>query len=256
MQSSPSADQPNTQPGSRKTAGGSWFPTMRRELAREPERILGVRAGGWLLVGLLAALVALTTALATGSDPVHAADHTVARWGYLLTYRHHLRTGLWTAIATVGQPIILRVIVILTGIFQLCRGRRALGIWLVAVPIAENVIAPLSKHLLNRPRPHWLHPIAVQHSTSYPSGHASGAGMFAAAVTLLALTTARSPATRWGLPIAAIAVALIVSADRIFLGVHYLSDVVGGDLLGIAITVAGWIIMLAVRRRRATGRAL
>jgi undecaprenyl-diphosphatase len=150
---------------------------------------------------------------------------------------------------------VLRVLLVLTGVVQLFQGRRALGVWLIAVPVAENVVAPFSKYLLNRPRPHWLHPIAVEHSTSYPSGHAAGAGMFACAVALAVLTTVRGAAARWALLIGGVVVALVISVDRIFLGVHYLSDVVGGILLGVAITLAAWLVLLMVQRRRAA-RAL
>jgi membrane-associated phospholipid phosphatase len=221
---------------------------------RAPDDVLGLRASAWWLGGLIAALVVLTAVLASAWHPVEAVDHAVARWGYSLTYRHGLRASLWRTVAVVGQPMVLRVLLVLTGVVQLLRGRRALGVWLIAVPVAENVIAPFSKYLLNRPRPHWLHPIAVEHSTSYPSGHAAGAGMFACAVALFALTTARGRAVRWTLIIGAVAVAVVISVDRIFLGVHYLSDVVGGNLLGVAITVAGWLVLLLVQRRRGAAR--
>jgi undecaprenyl-diphosphatase len=207
------------------------------------------RAASSLLAGVLVALVSLTVALAAAWQPLEVVDHTVARWGYLLTYRHDIRSTLWTAIAAAGQPIVLRALLLLAGTFQLWRRRRAVGAWLIAVPIAENLIAPFSKYLLNRPRPHWLHPIAVEHSTSYPSGHAAGAGMFAAAAILLILTTIGSRATAAALAGAAVAVAVVISVDRIFLGVHYLSDVIGGNLLGIAITIAGWLVMLFVQHR-------
>lgn len=115
--------------------------------------------------------------------------------------------------------------------------------WLLAIVVAENVIAPLSKHLLNRPRPQWLHPIAVEHSASYPSGHASGTGMLMLAVALTAGVTL-SGAARYAVTGAALVIGLTISLDRIFLGVHYLTDVVGGNLLGIAIAIGGWLVVL------------
>ena len=39
---------------------------------------------------------------------------------------------------------------------------------------------------------------------------------------------------------------LVISVDRIFLGVHYLSDVVAGNLLGLCIALAGWLLLLRV----------
>ena len=221
----------------------------KRELVRAPDDVLALPTAVWSLLVVLAAFGVVTVMLVAGWGPLHRVDHTVADWGYRLTYRHSLRSTVWTDVASWGQPIVLRVVLVLTGIYQLWRGRRALGVWLVVVPIVENVVAPSSKYLLNRPRPHWLHPIAVEHSTSFPSGHAAGAGMFALAVALVAAVTLRSTLARWAVSAAGLVVALVICVDRIFLGVHYFSDVVGGILLGVAITLAGWLVMLAVRRR-------
>lgn len=44
----------------------------------------------------------------------------------------------------------------------------------------------------------------------------------------------------------ALLVYLVISVDRIFLGVHYLSDVVAGNLLGLCIALAGWLLLLRV----------
>lgn len=223
----------------------STDPSRIRGPVRRPSEVLPAPAAAWFLAVSLVALVVLTGALAVTWGPLERLDHTVAGWGYGLTYRHSSRSTAWTDIARWGQPMVLRVALVLTGICQLWRGRRALGIWLIAVPVAENLIAPFSKYLLNRPRPHWLHPIAIEHSTSYPSGHAAGAGMFAVAVALVVATTVRSRAARWSICVTALLIAITICLDRIFLGVHYLSDVVGGSLLGIAVTIAGWLVMLA-----------
>lgn len=227
-----------------------FLPLRRRPPARPPSQVLTLGSATWSLGVLLAALLTLTMALTAHWHPVETLDHGVARWAYDETYGHAVPTGIWIAVAAAGQPIVLRVLLILTGVYQFWRGRRLLAGWLIAVPLAENLIAPAAKYLLNRPRPHWLHPIAVEHTTSYPSGHAAGAGMFAAAVLLLGFITIRSATVAWVIAASGLLVALAISADRIFLGVHYLSDVVGGGLLGVAITVAGWIAVLILQRRR------
>lgn len=232
------------------TDTGTSTPGRRRELVRAPAEVLSLPATAWWLVAALVALGVVTLLLTVGWQPLHRVDHTVADWGYRLTYQHAFRSTLWNDVAQDGQPFVLRIVLVLIGLYQLWRGRRALGIWLIAVPIVENVVAPASKYLLNRPRPHWLHPIAVEHSTSFPSGHAAGSGMFALAVALVAATTLRSAAARWAVTAAGVVIGLVICVDRIFLGVHYFSDVVGGILLGVAVTLAGWLVMLAVLRRR------
>ena len=74
--------------------------------------------------------------------------------------------------------------------------------------------------------------------------------MFAAAVILLAWTTLAPGLLRRLVTVLAVLVALVIGLDRIFLGVHFLSDVVGGLLLGVMLTLTAWWLVLAAGRRR------
>ncbi|MGI8524547.1 MAG: phosphatase PAP2 family protein [Nocardioides sp.] len=201
---------------------------------------------------MVAAFVLLTALVASSWSPLGSLDQRILSWGYGLTYGHRGRSAWWNDVARYGQPMVWRVLLLALGLAQIRWRRRALGAWLIGIALAETAVGPLMKYLLNRPRPHWLHPIAVEHTTSYPSGHATAIAMFATASILLALATLGSRPGRW----AAIAVTLmlgtVVSMDRIFLGVHYGSDVLGGILLGSSVTFAGWVLMLHVLRRRST----
>jgi membrane-associated phospholipid phosphatase len=212
---------------------------------RQPEDVLSRRHAVMGLTVLVVLFGALTGALALGAAQLDTIDQSVARWGYDLTYGRSGLSAWWRGVAFYGQPIVLRLLMVIIALLVVARGRRwYLAAWLIAVAVAENVIAPLTKYALNRPRPHWLHPITVEHSLSYPSGHATAAGMFLVATTLLALTTTESShRRRVGIATVALVYA-VVSADRVFLGVHYLSDVIGGNLLGAAISLIGWVAML------------
>lgn len=222
--------------------------TSHARLHRPPEQVLSATRGGWLLAALVAALVALTVVVAVGWQPLGSVDDAVARWGYHVTYGHEGRSSFWNAVDFYSEPIGLRVVLVALGLFQAWRRRFALAGWLVGVAVAENFAAPYAKYLLNRPRPNWPHPLAVEHTSSYPAGHAAGVALFTTAIVLLALVTVRSTAGRWAAIGVALAIAVVVSLDRIFLGLHYVSDVVGGILLGMAVVVAGWVLMLKLRR--------
>lgn len=212
----------------------------------QPESFGGIGAtrAGWLLTVAVVLLGVLTIALVLGFDPLDRLDTTVADWGYRATYGHHALSRWWIAVAAYGQPMVLRAALVLIALYFAYKRDWALAIWLLGITVAENLIAPLTKHLLSRPRPDWLHPITVEHSLSYPSGHAAAAGTFTTAMVLLVLAT-MSPGWRRRLTLAfAVLVGFTISMDRIFLGVHYLSDVVGGVLLGAVISLAGWLLML------------
>lgn len=118
--------------------------------------------------------------------------------------------------------------------------RRA-TVQLVLAAALASALARLCQQFIPVDRPfvgelgvHWL-PWVSTHS--FPSAHASTVFAFATAV---AFTT-----RRWSWTLAALAVALLVSWSRIFLGVHFPSDVLGGAVLGFA---CGWLVTRFFRR--------
>lgn len=209
-----------------------------------PIRGLSARRAAWLLAAAAVMLIVLTVALALSLKHPEGLDQEVAGWGYHATAGHSARSSWWVAVAAYGQPMVLRAVLALLALVLAWKRRRPLALWLVGITVAENVIAPWTKRLLSRPRPEWLQPIAVEHSLSYPSGHAAMAGTFAAAVILVALATMSPGWNRRLVVLFALLVYLVISGDRVFLGVHYLSDVVAGNLLGLCISLAGWLVLL------------
>src|SRR5256885_16057510 len=85
---------------------------------------------------------------------------------------------------------------------------------------------------MDRSRP-TFNPIAYSLGPSFPSGHASTAAAFFAAAALL-LSRGRRPHVAAGLGGSAVAIAVGVAASRVFLDVHWASDVVAGLGLGWA----------------------
>jgi undecaprenyl-diphosphatase len=105
---------------------------------------------------------------------------------------------------------------------------------------ASGGIGELLKRAFDRPRPPLVDPavhplVAVPRSFSMPSGHAATA--FAAAVAVGIV----HPRLRWPL----VGLASLVALSRVWLGVHYLSDVLAGAAIGTAVAVAGWLAIRA-----------
>ena len=99
-----------------------------------------------------------------------------------------------------------------------------------AAEVMTSVSSTVLKMLVGRPRPPdgLVHPVG----SSYPSGHAAYAG--ATCVALVLLFTAPGPRRRWWWAAAALATAGM-AWSRTYLQVHWLSDVVGGSLLGVGV---------------------
>lgn len=198
---------------------------------------------------LTVCFVLLAVAVGTTWTPLHRVDERVATWGFDQTYGHVGLSAWWRGVAFWGQPLLQRVVMLMVAAILLLRRHRLTGLWLVLLVAAENVIAPAAKVILGRARPEWDHPIAVEHSLSFPSGHATAAAAFGLALLLVTPLLSDRAWLRVALRSVSVAVALIICADRVFLGVHYLTDVVGGVLLGFLMTTLAWVLLGVSRQR-------
>lgn len=133
-------------------------------------------------------------------------------------------------------------------------GARRLAALLVAAWATDAFTVELLKLAVGRARPSFPYTYAVLPSHAFPSGHSANA---VAVWGLLAVVAARrSPAARRAAPAAALALALLAGLSRIYLGVHWPSDVVGGWALGAAILALFAAALPPRGARRGTGPAL
>ena len=183
-----------------------------------------------LLAGALAAFAALSLVVLgfhlDGWDraALHAVQHL---HGPLLTavMRRVTALGSWVWLL----PLTLFAMLALAAAR---RGRAALFVGL-SVGGAE-ALQSLAKVVFGRPRPSVFPPLDHVTSAAYPSGHAA---VSAALVLALVATLWRTP---WRVPTAGLGAAFVlaVSFSRIYLGVHYPSDVLGGFAAAAAWTAA------------------
>ena len=126
---------------------------------------------------------------------------------------------------------------------------RRLGLCVAAALLFNGLFCNLLlKPLIARPRPYVLREIALLISApkdySFPSGHTAAAS---AAVTALALCRSR-------LAVPAGVLALILAFSRLYLYVHYPTDVLAGALLGCLCGFAGWLVCQRALRARLCGK--
>jgi undecaprenyl-diphosphatase len=158
--------------------------------------------------------------------------------------------SFWSADATVQGPAVMRVL-LLGGVVALLVARRWwYAGWLLVVLVLSSLVALVDKLPLARARPSWRHPVAVVSGYSYPSGHATAGWVLAVAAVLLLTRLLVPSALRRLLVALAVGSAVLVSLDRVFLGVHYPSDVVAGALLGSLLALLPWLALTALRERR------
>ena len=129
------------------------------------------------------------------------------------------------------------------------RERRRVGVAMLAAQVAALAACLVFQYMVLRPRPTGVRLIlAAPNFPSYPSGHAAIA--FAAAVALLLAFR------RWWLVPLALAAAALISLSRVYLGMHYPSDIFGGAVLGAAIGAASYGLLAAGARGPAAWRWL
>ena len=127
------------------------------------------------------------------------------------------------------------------------KGRRELAFDLLVLLVVVVVVTEALKYAIGRPRPcdalpgvNLLTPgaCAAEADPAFPSGHASR--IFAVAA-LLSLTF------KWSVRLGSFAVAILTGVSRIYLGVHWPSDVLGGAVLGVALA---FVFVWLARRLR------
>ena len=157
----------------------------------------------------------------------------------------HRRTEPLDQLFVALSSLPLRLALLALAAVLLARRRTAApapAVLVVAVLVA-GVATDAAKQLTGRVRPPLadalIHPlVAVPHSTSLPSGHAATA--FAAATVVAHY--------RRDLRVAAFVVAALIALSRVWLGVHYPSDVLAGAILGLAVGLL--VVVLAEPARR------
>ncbi len=174
--------------------------------------------------------------------PLQEADTAIGRWPESFTQTHHGAYVFWHAVGLATTTLPTAVATAVAAVLLWVKGYRRAATWTVGVMTTIGLLTWAIKQGIGRARPVWDDPIQVLTSYSFPSGHSSGiAGSMGVAVVLTSLLVRRRSVRRV-VAVVAIAVVLLVGADRIFLGVHNFSDVVAGYLLGFAV-IQVWLVL-------------
>jgi undecaprenyl-diphosphatase len=212
-------------------------PPLRRFLR---DRVRIAEATGLVLTASLLALVAIgVLAFQVRSDSaVVRVDRSVAIWA--AEHAGAASTDFLRWFTDLGSSVAVVVIMVLVVVVTARRTAwRPVALFVLVTVGGSWLATNLLKLTVERSRP-GFGPLPEPASFSYPSGHSSGAAVcFATAA--LCLGRGRSHGTRAALAATAAALACMVAASRVLLGVHWLSDVTAGLMLGSA-----WFTLCAV----------
>lgn len=187
------------------------------------------------LVGLVlaGAVFALLLALvASGWRPLGAVDTGIVDAVNSVVSRSDLLVMSAKVLTQLGSPLGVGVVVSVTAVWLLIRRLPRLATYMVVTGLGAAVLGPGVKALVDRARPLVEVPLSAPAGASFPSGHAIGVTIAWGAVLLVFLPV-MSPRLRRIAIAAVIALVVAVGLTRLALGVHYLTDVLGGWLLGV-----------------------
>lgn len=185
----------------------------------------------WTLIAIVSAIALLIFA-DVGEDVAEKStgplDNAVRAW--FLAHQNPTIYKLASALTWVGSPSVMVFVAIAAGVwFYRSRGRSKAGV-IVAAPAAGGLLAGGMKLLYGRARPAGA-TLINERTFAFPSGHAATS---AAVMVTLCYVLARERIISW--PVAIVIggiVPLIVGVTRVYLDVHWTTDVVGGWTVGL-----------------------
>jgi membrane-associated phospholipid phosphatase len=229
-----------------------WGFAMRR-FAR------GEYLGLHLTIGLLISMAAVwlfggITEDVIHCDPLTRFDLTLLDW----FDGHATPTGLriLVAISWLGSPTAMTALGLVVALELLCRRHMLLlGGW-VATLVGVGVLDMLLKHVIQRPRPIYASTFPHGTSFSFPSGHAMGSlVVYGILAYLLVVFWTERRRTQLAIVLIAALLTVAIGVSRLYLGVHYFSDVVAGYAAGLLWLSACITGLEMARRQRGAARS-
>lgn len=166
-----------------------------------------------------------------------SADAALAEW--VRDCRSPAMSAAMLGISTVGAPLFVVLVTLLTIAALGHHGHRRLGLVMALGVYGGMLINTGLKFTFERERPGMIGALIAEHGFSFPSGHVIGATLLYGFGALLAARWLRSMGGRVAAAAGAMVLVGLVALSRMYLGVHYLSDVLGAVALGVA-----WLSLL------------
>jgi membrane protein DedA with SNARE-associated domain len=164
------------------------------------------------------------------NDPLVRYDRAIA--DYLHSVATPPLTTFFLIVTAFGSIETIALLGLLVAAFFAWRRRWLfLGTWLSAVG-GSVILNQLLKALFARPRPFFEHPLLIETSYSFPSGHAMESFVVYGMLAYFAVLALKTWRARTAVAFASTLLVLLIGLSRMYLGVHYFSDVVAGYAAG------------------------
>ncbi len=158
---------------------------------------------------------------------------------------------MWRDITALGSSTILTLVTAACAGYLLMRKQHRILILLLAATIGGSIVSLVLKTAVDRPRPEFASPESYVATASFPSGHSMlSAVVYLTLGALLARTTNQYRYKIYYLTTAAL-ITLLVGLSRVYLGVHYPTDVLAGWSVGLLWALFCWLVAYVLQKRGA-----
>ena len=158
-------------------------------------------------------------------------------------------------VTALGGYVILSMLVIGVAIYLLVAGKRGTALLVVGAVGSGTLLSEGLKLGFARPRPDLVAHLAEVQSASFPSGHAMVSAIVYLTLGVLLTRTHKQRRTKAVIMTYAILLTLMIGLSRIYLGVHWPTDVLAGWALGAAWASLWWLGAWWLQRRGAVEEA-
>jgi len=205
---------------------------VRRRL--DPDAPSGLVLTAGVLLGAIGLLgFSLLASHVLLPDVVSSVDEAVN--AFLASVRTDGLTAFFSAMTFTGNTGSMTVLVIVAVVIALRLRRKAAAVYIAATVAGGSLLVSLMKWLVDRPRPPLdLASFPPPDSASFPSGHTMASFLFAATVIVGLVPAISKMWARVTVTVGLVGWALTVAFSRVYLGVHWPSDVLASWFLGVA----------------------
>lgn len=196
-----------------------------------------------LLYGVTAAvpITALAFVVRSQANPITDFDANAIKAATAYTRAHPALRDFLLGWEWTTQPIRVYLVATLICVWVWRRHRLTTrAAWAFLTMMVGWNLALILKYLVQRARPVVEDPITKAPGYSFPSGHVANMAIATTALVVLLWPLLRTTAARAAAGVTAAALVVITAGDRVWLGVHFPSDTVGGAILGVGLVLASY----------------
>lgn len=204
----------------------------------------------WLIAGLVVCLLLLAFVVLAGA--VSGGSTTDVDKRILLALRNPADLSktigppwvelMMLDLTAIGGPTVLTIVVLIISGFLFLQARRRTAVFVMVTSFGGMLATAMLKEMFARPRPSVVPHLREATSSSFPSGHAMQSAIVYLTLGAILMRIVDGRLTKLYVLCIAALLSLLVGTSRVFLGVHYPTDVIGGWIVGYVWALVCWLI--------------